>query len=272
MAGRWLSGVSALAPERCPGNVSAYFAAVMDQQWDRLKDFQVSSPSDELGFIDRLARDNGWSYRFAQGAYGEYLRFIYLMWVTEYSLTPSDEVDQVWHLHLCYSKSYWEDLCQDALGGVMLHHGPTKGGKSEAKRFDAQYDATLQLYKEHFGHKPPKKYWPPKRKRFNQHDRWRRINLRGAIVLRWPMYLMIFFAALATVFVGPNKFIDGLKAGNPSNIFVAFVLVGSFMTLLAKADRSGKGKGGCGGGCGTSSCGGDGCGGGGCGGCGGCGG
>jgi hypothetical protein len=71
----------------------------------------------EMRFVDRLARENGWSGHHAAAVYQEYLRFLYLAGTSAGPLTPSDAVDQAWHLHLLYSRHYWEVLCGRILGG-----------------------------------------------------------------------------------------------------------------------------------------------------------
>ena len=59
-------------------------------------------------------------------------------------LTPSDEVDQVWHFHIANSRYYFER--SQALIGELLHHNPTSGDKAEDQKFIVQYNYTLFLY------------------------------------------------------------------------------------------------------------------------------
>lgn len=136
---------------------------------------EMDDPRAAFSFTDRLARENGWSIEKAVRAVQEYKRFICLIALTDTPLTPSDEVDQVWHLHLLYTRSYWHDLCRDILG-FELHHGPTKGGSAERVRYDDQYRKTLARYREVFGAKAPDDLWPPADKRFLE-LRFRRVNL-----------------------------------------------------------------------------------------------
>lgn len=65
--------------------------------------------SDDIGltFVGRLARDNGWKPGYAERVYREYLRFVFLAATAGHPVTPSVDVDEVWHLHLCYTRSYW---------------------------------------------------------------------------------------------------------------------------------------------------------------------
>ena len=75
------------------------------EQWDRISRHYFDGLEDvELPFHARLARDMGWSNSFALNAIGEYRRFIYLCCISEALLTPSEEVDEVWHLHRLYAE------------------------------------------------------------------------------------------------------------------------------------------------------------------------
>ena len=109
--------------------------------WQRIKRFEIDDPSSEFTFTNRLARENGWSLGYAIRAVYEYKKFIFLVCTTAHPLTPSDAVDQVWHLHLLYTDSYWIDWCQRTLE-QEIKHGPTKGGKAEKEKFhDCWFDA-----------------------------------------------------------------------------------------------------------------------------------
>jgi hypothetical protein len=79
--------------------------------WKKIESFELDDPQSSFMFTDRLARENGWSIEYAIRTVSEYKRFIFLMCIAEHPLTPSDQVDQVWHLHLLYTESYWIDLC-----------------------------------------------------------------------------------------------------------------------------------------------------------------
>src|SRR5215470_1600629 len=75
--------------------------------WQRIQDFPMDDPGDAFPFSARLAHENGWSGATAAAAIEEYRKFIYLIGVSDSPLTPSEAVDQVWHLHLLYTRSYW---------------------------------------------------------------------------------------------------------------------------------------------------------------------
>lgn len=145
------------------------------QLWEKILAFELNDPQAPFPFVQRLALENGWNLHFALHAILEYKRFMYLCCVSPSPMTPSDEVDQVWHLHLIYTRSYWQDFCRDTLGRD-IHHGPTKGGKLEDDKYQDYYAQTLMLYTEHFTESPPPDLWPPASVRFAPLN-FRRVNL-----------------------------------------------------------------------------------------------
>ena len=234
--------------------------------WNRLQHFSVDDDASPLSFIKRLARDNNWSRDFAEAAYREYLRFVYLMSVTDVPLTPSDEVDQVWHLHLAYTRSYWQDLCTETLGHP-LHHGPTKGGSSETTKFKDWYQRTLDVYREEFGEAPPADVWPARDARFANVEAFMRIDASRHFLLR-KRDVYGALTALGLLLVGANAAADfGWVAGILAGLllFIGLPVVLFIMFWIADRGRKGGrgGGGGPGGGCGGCA---------GCSGCGGCGG
>jgi hypothetical protein len=133
--------------------------------WIEIEAFELDVPDSTFSFTDRLARENNWSMEYALRATFEYKKFIFLSSISKSPLTPSDEIDQVWHLHLLYTQSYWIDLCEEILK-KDLHHGPTKGS-NERSRFIDQYAESLVFYSQTFQQDPPKDIWPESEKRFN---------------------------------------------------------------------------------------------------------
>ena len=66
---------------------------------ERIESYLPDKPGAEFPFSARLARDNGWTREFALRAIKEYKRFCYLAVISGHPVTPSEEVDEVWHLH-----------------------------------------------------------------------------------------------------------------------------------------------------------------------------
>jgi hypothetical protein len=155
-----------------------------DPLWVRLSCYSIGPEDAALSFAARLARENGWSLARAGRVIGEYRRFCYLALRAGHPVTPSDAVDQAWHLHLTYSRDYWERFCPEVLG-MALHHGPTAGGRAEAARFYEQYAETLKSYEILFGEGPPADLWPDARRRFHFDPRARRVRPRDGLFLSW---------------------------------------------------------------------------------------
>ncbi len=155
-------------------------------RWKKIQAFQLDDPGSSLSFTDRLMRENGWTLAFALQAVEEYKKFMYLICIAPHPLTPSDQIDQVWHLHLIYTRSYWNEFCKTVLE-QEVHHGPTKGGKKEGEKFSGWYEKTKEFYHREFGHEPPLLLWPPSEERFSDID-FRRINLRRNWLLKKPRF------------------------------------------------------------------------------------
>jgi len=276
--------------------------------WEKLKNFSLDVPQVSFSFSDRLARENGWTKEYAQRAIVEYKKFIFLSYISGKSLTPSDEVDQVWHLHMIYTRSYWVEMCKELLGGFQLHHGPTKGGKAEGDRFHLQYEETLNLYDEVFFEEPPSDIWPSVEQRFSNFD-FKRIDISKNIVInKTKVYeyltsyvVPIVLGVILMVFtfstektgesdgtwfwwllgiVGVIFLIRGIfrylnrhnRGGGSSYSSSSSSSSSSGCTIWGSFIGCGTSDSGCGSsGCGSSGCGSSGCGSSGCGGCGGCG-
>ena len=157
-------------------------SALATDLWQRLAAYEIGPPDANLTFAARLARENRWTTDFAELVIREYKRFCYLAVAAGHEVTPSDAVDQAWHLHLTYSRDYWERFCPDVLG-VPLHHGPTAGGQAERTRYYDQYARTLQSYEQHFGQPPPVEVWPPAARRFGVDPMSYRVNPADVWVL-----------------------------------------------------------------------------------------
>jgi hypothetical protein len=145
--------------------------------YDRILRFSFDEGDATLTFTHRLARENSWTRSYTSRVIDEYKRFIFLAVVASHPVTPSDQVDQVWHLHLTYTRCYWERLCGQVIG-APLHHGPTQGGAEEARKFRCSYAMTLQSYRRYFGHEPPTDIWPDTSIRFGNGLFFKRINVK----------------------------------------------------------------------------------------------
>ncbi len=156
---------------------------LQDQQlYQAIMGFELDNPDSAMTFTDRLLRENGWSMEFGVRAVFEYKRFMFLMCISSHPLTPSDEVDQVWHLHLLYTRSYWIDFCKETIQRE-IHHGPTQGGKEESQKFTNWYEKTKELYQLTFNEIAPVDLWPSSEIRFSEIN-FQRINLHRNRVIK----------------------------------------------------------------------------------------
>ena len=151
--------------------------------WQALSAYEVGPADADFTFTARLARENGWSAAHAARVFEEYRRFLFLAMTAGHEVTPSDAVDQAWHLHLTYTRDYWERLCPQVLG-APLHHGPTKGGRAEGTRYFEQYALTLRAYEAAFG-PAPADIWPGARRRLQIDPLARRVHPHDALILPW---------------------------------------------------------------------------------------
>ncbi|AKI99522.1 hypothetical protein ATI61_109278 [Archangium gephyra] len=237
----------------------------MSELWTKLAGFNLDSGDELLTFERRLARENGWTPGYSRRVLEEYKRFVFLCCEAGHPCTPSDQVDQAWHLHLTYTRSYWEELCQKVLQRP-LHHHPTQGGAKEGAKFNDWYARTLESYERLFGQKAPADIWPPAAERFGVDPFAQRVNLKRHWVISKEKVtsVALLVPALLSVLT-----LAGCSNSGMTWVFVAGLLI-LFITLVPRSgNKKNDGKSGdSGGGCGGA-CGGGGCGGGGCGGCGG---
>src|SRR5215213_4394127 len=85
-------------------------------------------------------------------------KFIYLGAVSDFIVTPSKIIDQVWHEHLLFTKAY-RDFCSYVLGFSFDHNPELIPMTDQTGTFNAQYLDTLELYKKEFGIDPREDIW-----------------------------------------------------------------------------------------------------------------
>ena len=199
--------------------------------FQRLNDFALDNESAPFKFSTRLARENGWSLAFAKAAIGEYKKFIYLAAISATPVTPSDIVDQVWHRHLTYSRSYWDEMCGKILG-KPLHHGPTNGGASEYAKYRDLYAATLEAYRAEFAEEPPPAFWPPSDARFDgaAHQRW--VDTRDHLVLPWRAVTRTAGAAVGIAALSSAGVALAADAGSKDGVVTGLSLLGALILVI----------------------------------------
>ena len=168
--------------------------------WARIALFEFDDGIVSFPFVARLARDNGWSSEYAGRVNREYRRFTFLAASAGHPVTPSDQVDQAWHLHLLYTRSYWNCFCREVLR-APLHHHPTNGGTEETTKFNAWYAETLASYRLFFGTEPPEDIWPNPATRFGDDIYCMRVNVRRAWVISKRRAFAIAFGSFGSLIV-----------------------------------------------------------------------
>lgn len=202
--------------------------------FEKIQAFELDDNSASFKFSERLARENGWSKTYTHRVIDEYKKFIFLCCISDSGVTPSDPVDQAWHLHLTFTKSYWIDFCQNTLG-QQIHHNPTKGGDNEREKFKSFYDKSENLYKEKFGIFPPDDIWHHSQKRFSE-IKFQRVNLHRNWVIPKPNVEILS----KTLLFSSIPFII-LQANPTKTALIIILFFGAFafiMYLLVKASQN----------------------------------
>ena len=125
--------------------------------YKRICDFKLDSPSAIFPFSAKLAWEYQWTGIYTYRVIQEYKKFVFLAMVADRIVSPPTAIDRVWHLHLLYTHSYWDDFCDKVLK-KPLHHSPSLGGKSEGLKYRLYYTQTLETYQKYFG-TPPSDIW-----------------------------------------------------------------------------------------------------------------
>lgn len=219
--------------------------ATQQEIWQKLCEFQFDSPGARKLFETRLAVEQNWTIEYARRAIVEYRRFLLLCATAGHPCTPSEVVDEVWHMHLTFTKSYWLELCPNVLG-KSLHHEPAVGLAGEDDKHRQAFQKTLNAYRTAFGEEPPRDIWLVKKPI---------ANLKGAPSrLRWP-YASV--AAMALVAVGCASTSGGSDLFGFGFLLFVFGAVGIVIWAIVKTIQhwgGGPGRcqgGSCGGGCST---------------------
>lgn len=204
--------------------------------WSRLNSFELDQKDDQLTFSKRLARENGWTISYTLRVMEEYKKFLFLCCTSSSPVTPSDPVDQAWHLHLTYTKSYWEDLCKNTLERE-IHHNPTKGGEAEQQKFDTLYTGLHEIYLEKFGTAPPADIWHDNQKRFSDIN-FQRINRKDNWIVPKLNVHTLITVAIAVAISGFS-----ISTGSTSvifiGIFIALLILSRALTANGKSKRDG---------------------------------
>lgn len=195
--------------------------------WKKIQAFSFDDPSDVYGFTLRLANENLWTRDFTHKAIEEYKRFMYLATISETMVSPSHIIDQVWHLHLIYTKSY-DNFC-DILG-KKIQHVPATHNPKEGRIFIDARQRTNDIYQSEFGEQPVE-FWMNREMTDSLCLRKSKYKLRSFIIVGIlclaALLLPLYFALrLLYVQIGSANFITGY-----------LVLIGVVFIALHSANR-----------------------------------
>jgi hypothetical protein len=218
---------------------------------------QIEEPGTGRRFEEVLAERNDWPLPLAERVADEYCGFLYLAATAGFEVTPSEAVDQAWHLHLQWPH-YREILCGEILGRP-LEHRPGTGEPDDQPRYRRQYEETLELYERTFDKRPRRDIWPQPGQ-IDEEERAAALRRTGRRNLAVAGGVTVAAAAAAT------------QTPPVVDLFIALIVAGMILSLFVMPKLrpgSGRGNTGCGGAFGGDSDGGGSCGascGGGCGG------
>lgn len=126
--------------------------------WDYVSESFGGPDAPTKAFAMKIARKLDWSNKFALKAISEYKKFIFLGVVSDFAVTPSKVIDQVWHEHILFSKAYRE-FCDRIIQFNFDHNPELVPMVDQTGTFNAQYIDTINLYKAEFNTTPPADIW-----------------------------------------------------------------------------------------------------------------
>ena len=170
-----------------------------DPLWHRIEAYDFDKLGGAYLFSSRLATENGWTSNYTGRVIEEYKRFCYLSVRAGHAVVPSDQIDQVWHLHLRFTREYRDAFCAEVLG-TDLHHSPASNG--DAEEFEHHRDLymdTLKVYEGLSGERPPADIWPSPETQFGNSSAMRRVNTADFIIVRRPPRGLLWALQIALV-------------------------------------------------------------------------
>lgn len=184
------------------------------QRWEKLKAMTPGDADALVTFEDKLIRQTGWPRPFARAAIDEYRKYLLLAATAGHPVSPSPVVDEVWHLHLLYTRHYWDVLCPDLLG-FNLHHEPATGAAADRTKLDDWYAQTLASYRTIFKTAPPPDLWPamPSSGQFLRVDAGRSIVLPRRAMTAAVVAGGVLFVALIGAVIWMSILLSGRTHG-----------------------------------------------------------
>jgi len=127
----------------------------MERDFHHLSEIKnIIEALDLAPIINRMVKINGWTENQARTAASQYKNFLFLKkkYGSEYSLPPSEDIDEFWHNHILHTQKYTRD-CQ-IIFGDFLHHHPHHGENGTISQQELEVcfeNETQKFYFQEFG-------------------------------------------------------------------------------------------------------------------------
>ena len=115
--------------------------------WKRIDACNLTRLGNGLFFEKLLAEVK--NVNLARRAIREYKKFMYLAYISPDRVVPSYYIDKVWHIHLIFTKHYWDEFCPNVLG-KRIHHTPSEDTKDYKNVDSYDLNKTENLYEREF--------------------------------------------------------------------------------------------------------------------------
>lgn len=126
--------------------------------WDKITETFGGKDASTKAFAEKIAGKLGWKKDFALLAIDEYKKFVYLAIISDFAVTPSKIIDQIWHEHILFTAGY-RTFCSDVIKYSLDHNPELVKNPEQTGVFSSQYLATIDLYKTEFNINPPEVIW-----------------------------------------------------------------------------------------------------------------
>lgn len=108
---------------------------------------------DLSNITSKLVKQYNWRHKHAIAVINMYKNFLFLnaKYGKKYNLTPSKEIDEIWHLHILDTKKYRRDC--EMIFGKYFDHGPTSfegDVKANLTEMSNSFNKMAELYRQEF--------------------------------------------------------------------------------------------------------------------------
>lgn len=96
----------------------------------------------------------GWSKEKVEQIEVWYRRFLYIrLHEKEAVLVPTNDIDEFWHIHMLYTKQYYND-CKKIFSCIVQHNPTVEPSKEENDLFLKNFKNSLELFQKYYNEIP----------------------------------------------------------------------------------------------------------------------